>query len=254
MSQIIETRDLCKVYESGGFECKALDNLNLQIESNRFVAIMGPSGSGKTTLLNVLSTIDLPTSGSVWIDGKEMSKMNEKQLSKFRGETIGFVFQEFNLLDNMSIRNNIALPLTLNGEKVNKIVEKTEKLARLLGIEKQLDKYPYELSGGQRQRAAVCRALMINPKILFADEPTRALDSRATTELLQCFKEVKKTYGTTIMMVTHDAGAASYADEVIFIKDGKLNGKLENSENRKEAFDRILHMVAVLGGDTNAGI
>ena len=123
MSQIIETRDLCKVYESGGFECKALDNLNLQIESNRFVAIMGPSGSGKTTLLNVLSTIDLPTSGSVWIDGKEMSKMNEKQLSKFRGETIGFVFQEFNLLDNMSIRNNIALPLTLNGEKVNKIVE-----------------------------------------------------------------------------------------------------------------------------------
>ena len=254
MGKMITTFDLCKNYGGRGVECKAISHLNIEIEENRFVAIMGPSGSGKTTLLNMLSTIDSPSSGQVIIDGKEIGGLNEKQLSKFRGETIGFVFQEFNLLDNMTIRNNIALPLTLNGEKVATIVEKTEALARLLGIENQLEKYPYELSGGQRQRAAVCRALINDPKLLFADEPTGALDSKATTELLQCFKEVKKTYGTTIIMVTHDAGAASYADEVIFIKDGQLSGKLENSQDRKEAFDKILHMVAVLGGDTNANL
>lgn len=254
MENIIEIKNLCKTYEGRGIECKALVNLSFQIEKGRFVAIMGPSGSGKTTLLNVLSTIDTPSSGQVFIDGKDMGRFNEKQLSDFRGQYIGFVFQEFNLLDNMTIRNNIALPLALSNEKVSVITEKTEKLAKLLGIQEQLDKYPYQLSGGQRQRAAVCRALVINPKILFADEPTGALDSKATTELLQCFKEVERVYGTTIIMVTHDAGAASYADEVIFIKDGSLSGRLESGDNRKQNFERILHMVAVLGGDTNASL
>ncbi len=254
MKNIIEVHQLSKTYVGKGIECKALVNLNFQIEEGRFVVIMGPSGSGKTTLLNVLSTIDLPTSGQIFIDGKDMSGLNEKRLSQFRGQFIGFVFQEFNLLDNMTIRNNIALPLTLSNEKVATINEKVESLAKLLGIEDQLEKYPYQLSGGQRQRAAVCRALIINPKLLFADEPTGALDSKATTELLECFKTVKETYGTTIIMVTHDVGAASYADEVIFIKDGQLSGRIEGQGNRKSSFDKILHMVAVLGGDTHASL
>lgn len=254
MKNIIEVRELCKTYVGKGIECKALVNLNFQIEGGKFVAIMGPSGSGKTTLLNVLSTIDLPTSGQIFIDEQDMGQLNEKKLSRFRGQFIGFVFQEFNLLDNMTIRNNIALPLTLSNEKVAIISEKIESLATLLGIQDQLDKYPYQLSGGQRQRAAVCRALIISPKILFADEPTGALDSKATTELLECFKAVKKAYGTTIIMVTHDVGAASYADEVIFIKDGQLSGRLEGQGNRRDSFDKILHMVAVLGGNTHASL
>ena len=152
----------------------------------------------------------------------------------------------------MTIRDNIALPLTLNNEKVSVIIERTQQLAKLLGIENQLDKYPYQLSGGQKQRAAICRALIIQPKIVFADEPTGALDSKATTELLKCFKEVKEAYGTTIIMVTHDASAASYGDEVIFLRDGKLSGKLQGEDSRKEFFKKILHMVNVLGGETDA--
>ncbi len=254
MEYIIKVEDINKIYGNKGVKCKALSNLSFEIEKGKFVAIMGPSGSGKTTLLNVLSTIDIPTSGKVVVDGQDISKLNEKQLSNFRGETIGFVFQEFNLLDNMTIRDNIALPLTLNNEKVSIIMERTEQLAKLLGIENQLDKYPYQLSGGQRQRAAVCRALMIKPKILFADEPTGALDSRATTELLQYFKEVKEKYGTTIIMVTHDTGAASYADEVMFLRDGQFSGKVIGEENRKSFFKKILHMVDILGGDINASL
>ena len=254
MDTIIQIQGLNKTYEGRGIEWKALVNLNFEIERGKFVAIMGPSGSGKTTLLNVLSTIDVPSSGKIFIDGKEMGKFNEKQLSDFRGKCIGFVFQEFNLLDNMTVRDNIALPLTLSNVKVEKIEKQTEELAKLLGIESQLDKYPYQLSGGQRQRAAVCRALIIRPKILFADEPTGALDSKATTELLECFKAVKQTYGTTIIMVTHDAGAASYADEVLFIKDGQFSGKLEGEKERKPFFKKILHMVAVLGGDVDADL
>lgn len=254
MKEIIKVEDLNKVYGSKGVQCKALSQLNFSIERGKFIAIMGPSGSGKTTLLNLLSTIDMPTSGKVIVEGQDIGKLGEKQLSNFRGSTIGFIFQEFNLLDNMTIRDNIALPLTLNGEKVSVIVERTEQLAQLLGIGNQLDKYPYQLSGGQRQRAAVCRALMVKPKILFADEPTGALDSRATTELLQCFQEVKASYETTIIMVTHDAGVASYADEVIFLRDGQLSGKLIGEEDRKSFFKKILHMIDILGGDINGSL
>ncbi len=210
---------------------------------------MGPSGSGKTTLLNIISTIDQPTKGRVIIDGREIDRLKEKELALFRRDMIGFVFQEFNLLDNMTIRDNIALPLTLNNRKPEEILRKVRELTALFGIDDQLDKYPYQLSGGQKQRAAVCRALVNDPKILFADEPTGALDSRAASELLACFQNVRNKYGTTVVMVTHDATAASYCDRVLFLKDGMISGKLETNGNSEEFFKKILNMVALLGGE-----
>jgi putative ABC transport system ATP-binding protein len=212
---------------------------------------MGPSGSGKTTLLNIMSTIDKATSGKVIIDGKDVNALKENVLAGFRRDVIGFVFQDFNLIDSMIIRDNIALPLTLNNEKVDRILEKTEELTKLLGIEKHLDKYPYQLSGGQKQRAAICRALITTPKVIFADEPTGALDSKSSIEVLECFGNINKSYSTTIIMVTHDARAASYADRVVFLKDGSISGEIGSNGNKNEMFKKILNMIAMMGGESD---
>ncbi|MFZ7103777.1 MAG: ABC transporter ATP-binding protein [Peptococcaceae bacterium] len=251
MVSIIEVTNLTKLYGRQGAVCRALYKVNLEIESGEFVAVMGPSGSGKTTLLNIISTIDKPTQGKITIDGRETEGMKEKELALFRRDMIGFVFQEFNLLDNMTIRDNIALPLTLNNRKAAAILDKVQELTMLFGIDNQLDKYPYQLSGGQKQRAAVCRALVNEPRILFADEPTGALDSKAASELLACFRNARKKYGTTVVMVTHDASAASYCDRVLFLKDGMISGKLETNGHADEFFKKILNMVAILGGEGN---
>lgn len=254
MDTMIQVKSLIKHYGNKGAVCKALHGVEFNIGTGEFVAIMGPSGSGKTTLLNMMSTIDQPTHGEVFIDGKSVQTLTDKEVALFRRDMIGFVFQDFNLLDNMTIRDNIALPLTLNNGKVDVILQKVNELTHLFGIENQLDKYSYQLSGGQKQRAAVCRALVNQPKILFADEPTGALDSKSAVELLECFKNAKKQYKTTVVMVTHDASAASYCDRVLFLRDGMISGKLKTNGNTKEFFKRILNMVAVLGGDSNEGL
>lgn len=251
MASIIKVKNLTKLYGQRGVVCRALHEVNFEIDAGTFVAVMGPSGSGKTTLLNIISTIDKPTQGQIIIDGRETECLKEKELALFRREVIGFVFQDFNLLDNMTIRDNIALPLTLDNQKTDAILNKVQELTGLLCIDNQLDKYPYQLSGGQKQRAAVCRALVNKPKILFADEPTGALDSKAASELLACFRNVRDQYGTTVVMVTHDASAASYCDRVLFLKDGMISGKLETSGNNSEFFKKILNMVALLGGERN---
>lgn len=251
MAAIIEVKDLTRLFGRQGAVCRALYEVNFVIEAGAFVAVMGPSGSGKTTLLNIISTIDQPTKGQVIIDGREINTAKDKELALFRRDMIGFVFQEFNLLDNMTIRDNIALPLTLNNRKADEILHKVRELTELFGIDDQLDKYPYQLSGGQKQRAAVCRALVNDPKILFADEPTGALDSKAAAELLACFQNVRDRYRTTVVMVTHDASAASYCDRVLFLKDGMISGKLETIGNSEEFFKKILNMVALLGGERN---
>lgn len=251
MDFIIQVKNVTKTYGNKGALCRALHEVDLNIGAGEFAAVMGPSGSGKTTLLNIISTIDRPTKGQVLIDGRDTGALSEKEIAGFRRDVVGFVFQDFNLLDNMTIRDNIALPLTLNNEKVDLILKRVGELTGLFGIDSQLDKYPYQLSGGQKQRAAVCRAIVNNPKILFADEPTGALDSRSASELLECFKNVRKQYGTTVVMVTHDATAASYCDRVVFLKDGIISGKLETNGDTKDFFKKILAMVALLGGERN---
>ena len=251
MKKIVEITKLIKDYGKINNKHKVLKEIDLDINEGEFISIMGPSGSGKTTLLNIMSTIDKATSGKVMIGSQDVGSLKEEELARFRRDVIGFVFQDFNLLDSMTIRDNIALPLTLNNEKVEIIVDRVHKLTKLLGIEKHLDKYPYQLSGGQRQRTAICRALITSPKVIFADEPTGALDSKASVEVLECFENINKTYNTTIIMVTHDARAASYADKVMFLKDGRISGELDSSGNRNELFKKILNMIAVIGGESD---
>jgi len=253
VASMIEVKKVSKLYGRRGAVCRALHEVDLEIDAATFVAVMGPSGSGKTTLLHILSTIDKPTAGRILIDGRDTGTFKERELALFRRDVIGFVFQEFNLLDNMTIGDNIALPLTLNNRRAEEILAKVRELAELFGIEDQLDKYPYQLSGGQKQRAAVCRALVNEPKILFADEPTGALDSKAASELLACFRNVRDRYGTTVVMVTHDASAASYCDRVLFLRDGMISGKLESNGNQQDFFKKILNMVALLGGSGKPG-
>ncbi|MBU3157750.1 ABC transporter ATP-binding protein [Clostridium estertheticum] len=251
MKKIVSVSKLIKEYGRLTNKHKVLKEVDLEINEGEFISIMGPSGSGKTTLLNVMSTIDKATSGEVLIDGKDVNSLKENELARFRRDVIGFVFQDFNLLDNMTIRDNIALPLTLNNEKVEIILEKINKLTKLLGIEKHLDKYPYQLSGGQKQRAAICRALITSPKVIFADEPTGALDSKSAIEVLECFVNINKNYNTTIIMVSHDARAASYADRVMFLKDGNICGELDSNGDKNEMFKKILNMIAMMGGESD---
>ncbi|WP_066501002.1 ABC transporter ATP-binding protein [Abyssisolibacter fermentans] len=248
MKKIVEAINVTKEYGEMKSVYKALKEVNLDIYEGEFVGIMGPSGSGKTTMLNIMSTIDKATFGKVIIDGIDITTIKRNELANFRRDVVGFVFQEFNLLDNMTIRDNIALPLALNNVKVSIITKKIDEYAKLLGIINQLDKYPYELSGGQKQRAVICRALISSPKVIFADEPTGALDSRLSSEVLECFKNINETLNTTIIMVTHEAVAASYCNRVMFLKDGKINGRLDSSGNKKQLFKKIIKMLAVMGG------
>ncbi|MDO4453740.1 MAG: ABC transporter ATP-binding protein [Eubacteriales bacterium] len=246
---VLEIKNLVKDYGTKGFKTNVLKGLNLKVNRNDFIAIMGPSGSGKTTLLNILSTIDKPTQGSVILDGKEITRLKNKELSKIRKDKIGFIFQDYNLLDTMTLQDNIALPLSLNGISSKNCIEKTNQLANMFGLKEHLRKYPYQLSGGQKQRGATCRALITNPEIIFADEPTGALDSKSSHDLLECLKMVNDNGQATILMVTHDAFSASYAKEVYILSDGAIKCKLSKGQSRKEFYDRIIDMQASMGSD-----
>ncbi|GAA0704961.1 ABC transporter ATP-binding protein [Paraclostridium ghonii] len=230
---------------------KILENINLEVKDGEFISIMGPSGAGKTTLLNIMSTIDRPSQGNVYYDNKDVHSLKNKDLSKFRRDNIGFIFQDYNLLDNMSIEDNIALPLVIANENPNKIQKEVNKLAHFFGIKQHLKNYPYELSGGQKQRVAAARAIITSPSIIFADEPTGALDSKSASELLNCLKEMNKKFNVTIIMVTHDAFTASYSDKIIFIKDGKLNTRIDSNGNRKDFFKQIMNLLTSMGGEVS---
>lgn len=250
---LLEVNGLRKVYRTrfGGNSVEALRNVNFSVEEGEYVAIMGESGSGKTTLLNILAALDKPTEGTVLLDGEDLSKLKESKVAKFRRENLGFVFQDFNLLDTFTLEDNIYLPLVLAGEKHSEMEKKLMPIADVLGIIKLLKKYPYEVSGGQKQRAAVARALITDPSIIFADEPTGALDSKSSDELLRLFSEINRA-GQTILMVTHSAKAASHASRVLFIKDGEVFHQLYRGDNTSEQqYQRISETLTLLaqGGD-----
>lgn len=252
--EVLNIQNLKKVYGSkfGGMKYPALNGINLKVQNGEFVGIMGPSGSGKTTFLNVISTIDKPTSGSVQVDGMDITKLREPHLSSFRREKLGFIFQDFNLLDTMTLKENIVLPLALSKTKHVVIEKRLSDISVKLGINEILNKYPYEVSGGQKQRAAAARAIITNPKLILADEPTGALDSKSSKELLGCLEYLNMNTNATILMVTHDAFAASYCKRVIFIKDGELFNEIYRGDmTRKNFYQNILKILSVIGGDNN---
>lgn len=249
---LLQVNNLKKVYTTrfGSNQVKALSDVSFSVEQGEYVAIMGESGSGKTTLLNILASLDKPTSGEVLLNGKNIVSIKEKEISNFRRNNLGFVFQDFNLLDTFSLKNNIFLPLVLSGKKFNEMNERLQPLAKKLGISDLLEKYPYEVSGGQKQRAAIARALITNPQLILADEPTGALDSRSSDELLQLFEDINNE-GQTIVMVTHSTKAASSAKRVLFIKDGRVFHQLyRGSSSQQEMYQKIsdtLTMIATGG-------
>lgn len=252
MEIVLQAKNVRKVYGIKGNVYTALDNISLEITKGDFVGIMGPSGAGKSTLLNVFSTIDKPTSGEIQISGQELGTMNEQQMSSFRRDQLGFIFQDYNLLDTLSVRENIILPLALAKHPVKEMETQLEKVADTFHIRDILDKYPHEISGGQKQRTAASRAIIANPSLIFADEPTGALDSKSATDLLENLKELNEQAYSTIMMVTHDAYAASFCKRILFIKDGTLYTEIyRGTKTRKEFFQKILDVLAQLGGDMN---
>ena len=248
---VLGVRNLKKIYSSknGGNRSYALNGINFEVSEGEFVGIMGPSGAGKSTLLNVIATIDKSTAGDVVIGNQNLNCLSSDELAKFRREKLGFIFQDYNLLDTMTLRENIALPLILAKEKPQNIKVRVESIAKNLGIEDLLHKYPYEVSGGERQRASAARAVINNPQLLLADEPTGALDSKSSAELLQCLSGLNEENHTTILLVTHDAFTASYCKRIMFIKDGTIFTEIDRGGSRKEFFDQILKVLAILGGD-----
>lgn len=249
MKSIVEAKQIKKVYGSKGNVFTALHEIDLTVVEGEFVGIMGPSGSGKTTLLNMLATIDKPTSGDIVVDGTSLMKMNEGQLSAFRREKLGFIFQDYNLLDTLTVKENIVLPLALAKTKVDELEHRVEVISKKFGIHGIVDKYPYQISGGQKQRTAACRAIVSNPSLVLADEPTGSLDSKSATELLESLQQLNLQDQSTILMVTHDAFAASYCTRVLFIKDGKMFTELvKGSSSRKEFFNKVMDVLSVLGG------
>lgn len=231
---------------------KAVDNISFDVEKGEFVAIMGASGSGKTTLLNCISTIDKVTSGNIFVDGENITKLKGNKLNDFRREKLGFIFQDFSLLDTLTAYENISISLTIQNVGAKEMDKRVKDIAKKLGISEVLQKYPYEMSGGQKQRVAVARAIITNPKLILADEPTGALDSKSSKILLETFNYLNTKLDATILMVTHDSFAASYAKRVIFIKDGKIYNEIDKGNlTRKEFFDRIIDVVTLLGGDLN---
>lgn len=256
MSTVLEVTNVEKYYGTKGNLTKALDNISMQVEQGEFVGIMGASGSGKTTLLNCISTIDRVTGGKILVNGKDITALRGESLTRFRRDTLGFVFQEYNLLDTMTAYENIALALSIQKMPTEKIREKVEAIANKLGITDVLEKYPYEMSGGQKQRVASARAVVTEPKLILADEPTGALDSRAARMLLESFCTLNQEMKSTILMVTHDAFTASYASRILFIKDGKVFTEVtrEENEDRKSFFDRIIQVVSLLGGEMDERI
>ena len=251
MESILKVDKIEKYYGSRSSLTKAIDNLSFEVDKGEFVAIMGASGSGKITLLNVISTIDNVTSGHIYVAGVDITKLKGNELNKFRREELGFIFQDFNLLDTLTAYENIALSLSIQNVSAKEIDTKIKKVSEELDIKDVLKKYPYQMSGGQKQRVASARAIITDPKLVLADEPTGALDSKSAKMLLEKFNYLDEL-GATILMVTHDAFTASYARRVIFIKDGKLFKELHRGEcSRKEFFDKIIDVVTLLGGDMN---
>lgn len=238
---ILKVSGVQKIYTTrfGGNRVEALKRVSFEVEPGEYVAIMGESGSGKTTLLNILAALDKPTAGSVILDGNDLSKIKESQIAAFRRDNLGFVFQEFNLLDTFTLEDNIYLPLVLAGRSYREMNDRLRPIAAKLGIAELLKKYPYEVSGGQKQRAAVARALITDPKLILADEPTGALDSRATDELLRLFSQINQT-GQTILMVTHSVKAASRANRVLFIKDGEVFHQIYRGDNTNEQLYQMI--------------
>ncbi|WP_297636080.1 ABC transporter ATP-binding protein [uncultured Clostridium sp.] len=251
MSTILNVRDVEKYYGNKKNVTKALKGINFEVEEGEFVSIMGASGSGKTTLLNCISTIDTITTGKIILENEDITRLKGKKLEKFRGEKLGFIFQDYNLLDTLTMRENIALALTIKGEKATNIDSKIDETAKRLGIYEILNKYPYEVSGGQKQRVACARAIVKNPALVLADEPTGALDSKSARLLLESFEEINEELKSTILMVTHDPFTASYSSRVIFIKDGKIFTEVNKGEgSRKDFFNKIIEVVTLLGGET----
>ena len=251
MEKILKVDKIEKYYGSRSSLTKAIDNLSFEVEKGEFVAIMGASGSGKTTLLNCISTIDKVTAGHIFVGGLDITKLKGNELNKFRREELGFIFQDFNLLDTLTAYENIALALSIQNVSPSSIEQKIKKVAEELDIKDVLNKYPYQMSGGQKQRVASARAIITDPKLILADEPTGALDSKSSKMLLEKFNYLDEL-GATILMVTHDAFTASYARRVIFIKDGKIFKEIhKGKDSRKEFFDKIIDVVTLLGGDLN---
>lgn len=251
MGTVLEAKHVKKIYGSRGNLYPALYDINIEIKEGEFVGIMGPSGAGKTTLLNIFSTIDTPTEGSVLVDGANIIKMKDDDLALFRREKLGFLFQDYNLLDTLTIQENIILPLALSKLDSTEIEKRVKNTAKALGIEQILYKYPYEVSGGQKQRTAAARAIINRPRLILADEPTGALDSKSSSELLEILSDLNEKYQATIMMVTHDSFAASYCQRILFIKDGRLFTELVRGGTRKDFFQKILDVLKAIGGETS---
>ena len=252
MENILTIENISKYYGNKSNLTKAISNISLNINKGDFVAIMGASGSGKTTLLNVISTIDKVTSGHIYVEGLDITKLKGNNLNKFRREELGFIFQDFNLLDTLTAYENIALALQIQNIKAKIIDQRIQEVADKLGISDILNMYPCEISGGQKQRVSSARAIITNPKLVLADEPTGALDSRSSKMLLERLQKLNQDYQTTILMVTHDAFSASYASKVIFIKDGRIFNEFDRGgDDRKQFFDKIIDVVSLLGGDVS---
>ena len=252
MSNVLEVKNIEKYYGNKSNLTKAIAGITFNVGKGEFVGIMGASGSGKTTLLNCISTIDRVTAGQIIINNQDITKLKGNKLNKFRREELGFIFQDFNLLDTLTSYENIALALTIQKVNPHEIDKRVNEVAEKLEIKEILDKYPYQISGGQKQRVASARAIITNPKIVLADEPTGALDSKSARQLLETFENLNQKLGATILMVTHDAFTASYADRIIFIKDGKIfNELVKGNDTRKQFFEKIIEVQTLLGGDLN---
>ena len=252
MNTVLEVKDIEKYYGNKGNVSKAINHISFDVKQGEFVGIMGPSGSGKTTLLNCISTIDHVTTGHIHINGQDITTLKAGKLEKFRRDELGFIFQDFNLLDTLTAFENIAIALTIQGRKPADITKLVNEVADKLEITAVLNKFPYQLSGGQKQRVASARAIITNPSLILADEPTGALDSKSARLLLDSFEKLNKELQATILMVTHDAFTASYAHRILFIKDGEIfNELVRGDDTRKEFFNRIIEVVTLLGGDTN---
>ncbi|MGN1312526.1 MAG: ABC transporter ATP-binding protein [Bacilli bacterium] len=252
MEKILKIDNIEKYYGSKSSLTKAINDISMEVEKGQFVAIMGASGSGKTTLLNLISTIDKVTSGHIYVDREDITKLKGDRLNKFRRDKLGFIFQDFNLLDTLTGYENISLSLSIKNVPYKKQRKIINDIASKLGITKILDKYPYQMSGGEKQRIASARAIITNPSLILADEPTGALDSKSSKQLLESIEFLNKELNSTILMVTHDAYTASYATRVIFIKDGKVFNEInKGSKSRKEFFDSIIDVVTLLGGEIN---
>lgn len=250
MNNILEVKNIEKYYGNKSNLTKAIDNISFTVNEGEFIGIMGASGSGKTTLLNCISTIDRVTSGKIVINNQDITKLKGNKLNKFRREELGFIFQDFNLLDTLTARENIALALTIQKVNAKEIDKRVEKVANQLGITDILNKYPYQISGGQKQRVASARAIITNPKLILADEPTGALDSKSARQLLENLEALNNDFNATILMVTHDSFTASYANRILFIKDGKIFNELVKGEDtRKQFFEKIIEVQTLLGGE-----